>query len=104
MEGGIIEPIIEIINEEIINEINEYPEERKPALYLKFKNILFEKRNELLYESDKYMLIDYPISEGDRVKILTYRQKLRDYPQLSFFENFNGNYGEGVELLPKLSI
>ena len=82
----------------------EYPEERKPALYLKFKRFLFEKRNKLLTESDKYMLVDYPINESDKVKILTYRQELRDYPQLSFFENFNGDYGEGEQFLPKLTL
>ena len=37
--GGDIE-IIELINETYA----EYPEERKPALYLRFKEILFEKK------------------------------------------------------------
>jgi len=32
---------------------DDYPEERKPALYLSFKKILFEKRNILLAESNK---------------------------------------------------
>jgi len=80
----------------------EYPEERKPALYLKFKKILFEKRNELLTESDKYMLFDYPNNLKNKENILIYRQKLRDYPALSFFENFDGNFGEGERLLPQL--
>jgi len=97
--GGDIE-IIELINETYA----EYPEERKPALYLRFKEILFEKKNELLTESDKYMLVDFPINESNKENILTYRQELRDYPALSFFNNFNGDYGEGERLLPKLTL
>ena len=97
--GGDIE-IIELINETYA----EYPEERKPALYLRFKEILFEKKNELLTESDKYMLVDFPINESNKENILTYRQELRDYPALSFFNNFNGDYGEGEQLLPKLTL
>jgi len=85
-------------------ENNEYPEERKEALYLKFKNILIEKRNQLLNESDKYMLPDYPINEMNKNNVLIYRQELRDYPALSFFNNFNGDYGEGERLLPKLLV
>jgi len=93
------------MEQEIINETYaEYPEERNPALYLKFKNILFEKRNQLLNESDKYMLVDFPINEMNKDNILIYRQKLRDYPQLSFFNNFNGDYGEGERLLPNLTL
>ena len=97
--GGDIE-IIEFKNESS----GEYPEERKPALYLRFKKILFEKRNELLTESDKYMLVDFPINESNKENILTYRQELRDYPALTFFHNFNGDYGEGERLLPKLTL
>ena len=79
-----------------------YPEDRKPALYLKFKEILFEKRNILLTESDKYMLVDFPNNLNNKENILIYRQELRDYPALPFFNNFNGDYGEGERLLPKL--
>ena len=98
---------MEKINSETYNDIaeetnGEYPEERKPALYLKFKKILFEKRNELLTESDKYMLLDYPNSLKNKENILIYRQELRNYPALSFFENFDGNFGEGERLLPQL--
>ena len=97
--GGLIE------TEKIINETyTEYPEGKKPALFLKFTNILFEKINALLNESDKHMLSDFPINEINKDKILKYRQDLKDYPQLSFFENFNGDYGEGENLLPKLNI
>ena len=65
---------------------------------------MFEKRNALLNESDKFMLSDFPKNEINKDKILKYRQDLRDYPQLSFFAKINGNYGEGETLLPKLII
>jgi len=97
--GGLIE------TEKIINETyTEYPEEKKPASFLKFKNILFEKRNALLNESDKFMLSYFPINEINKDKILQYKQDLKDYPQLSFFQNFNGDSGEGENLLPKSNI
>ena len=54
MEGGLIHR--EDIIYEQVEEV-EYPEERKPALFLKLKNILFEKRYKLLFVSDKFMLI-----------------------------------------------
>ena len=82
----------------------EYPEQRKPALYLKFNKILFEKRNILLTESDKYMLFDFPINLMNKDNILIYRQELRDYPALNFFNNFNGDYGKGEQSLPKLTL
>jgi len=100
VNGGGIETYNDIAKETD----GEYPEERKPALYLRFKEILFEKRNELLTESDKYMLVDFPINERNKENILIYRQELRDYPALSFFNNFNGDYGEGERLLPKLTL
>jgi len=83
-------------------ENSKYREKRNKELILIFKKNLFEKRNQLLNESDKYMLSDYPINEINKNKVVIYRQELRDYPLLSFFLNFNGDYGEGLLLLPKL--
>lgn len=98
VNGGGIETYNDIAKETD----GEYPEERKTALYLKFKEILFKKRNILLTESDKYMLVDFPNNLNNKENILIYRQELRDYPALPFFNNFNGDYGEGERLLPKL--
>jgi len=100
VNGGGIETYNDIAKETD----GEYPEERKPALYLRLKEILFEKRNELLKDSDKYMLIDLPYNIDNKENILIYRQQLRDYPALDFFNNFNGDYGEGERLLPKLTL
>jgi len=36
-------------------------------------------RENLLKESDKYLIADYPISPENLIKIKAYRQELRDY-------------------------
>ena len=36
-------------------------------------------RNELLNRTDRYFLIDYPISYDQQIIIKTYRQELRDF-------------------------
>lgn len=41
-------------------------------------NEIREERNGLLAETDKYMTLDYPISEEDRTLVREYRQALRD--------------------------
>lgn len=38
------------------------------------------KRNQLLSETDVYMIVDYPISEANLQKMKKYRQALRDLP------------------------
>ena len=57
--------------------------ERTPEI-IKFEldniiNQLREQRNQLLKESDIYMLPDYPISPENLEKVKIYRQQLRDY-------------------------
>ena len=41
------------------------------------------KRNKLLLETDKYMIIDFPLSDIQRISIKNYRQALRDLPMTS---------------------
>ncbi len=41
----------------------------------RYRNI----RNELLNQTDRYLLIDYPISEEQQIEIKKYRQELRDF-------------------------
>lgn len=43
------------------------------------------KRDKLLNATDKFTIIDYPISENDKQKVLEYRQKLRDLPEQEGF-------------------
>ena len=36
-------------------------------------------RNELLNQTDRYLLNDYPITEEQKTEVINYRQKLRDF-------------------------
>ena len=42
-----------------------------------------DNRNQLLQNSDKYMLQDYPISNFQRSLVINYRKELRDFFQTS---------------------
>ena len=48
-----------------------------------------ENRNQLLKESDKYLLPDYPITPENLELIKTYRQQLRDYMDLDVVKNYS---------------
>lgn len=39
------------------------------------------KRNKLLSQTDKFMIVDYPITDEQRTAMREYRQILRDLPQ-----------------------
>lgn len=39
-------------------------------------------RNEMLDGTDKYMTIDFPVTDDEREQIKAYRQYLRDYPTI----------------------
>ena len=58
-----------------------------------FITILFkrENRNQLLKESDKYLLPDYPITPENLELIKTYRQQLRDYMDLNVVKNYSSS-------------
>ncbi len=64
----------------IIKQRQQVENEQKAAL-------LREQRDKLLYETDKYMLPDYPITEEEREEYRKYRQYLRDIPQIADFPN-----------------
>ena len=46
-------------------------------------------RNQLLADSDKYLLLDYPTSSNNLILVKDYRQKLRDYMDLPEVKNYN---------------
>ena len=46
-------------------------------------------RNQLLLDSDKYLLLDFPISSNNLILVKDYRQKLRDYMDLPEVINYN---------------
>lgn len=62
----------------IIKQRQQIENEQKAAL-------LREQRDRLLYETDKYMISDYPITEEEREQYRLYRQYLRDLPQTEGF-------------------
>jgi hypothetical protein len=45
------------------------------------------RRNQLLEETDKYLLADYPITEENLEKIKIYRKALRDFMEVPEFIN-----------------
>jgi len=53
--------------------------------------LLRNKRNELLKESDKYLISDYPISSSNLELVKQYRQDLRNYMNLPELINYNSN-------------
>lgn len=54
-----------------------------------FINNIREKRNNLLLDSDKYLLPDFPISSNNLLLIKAYRQELRDYMNLPEILNYD---------------
>lgn len=64
-----------------------------------------KKRDDLLYATDKYTILDYPITEEDRKIILQYRQKLRDIPQQKNFP-YNVEFPDkpNIELMKTMKI
>ena len=46
-----------------------------------------DQRNQLLKESDKYLLPDYPITSNNLILIKQYRQELRDYMDSTYFSS-----------------
>ena len=58
-----------------------------------FMVIMFKRdqRNQLLKESDKYLLPDYPISSSNLELVKQYRQQLRNYMDLDQVINFSSS-------------
>ena len=54
-----------------------------------YLNMRKEQRNKLLTDSDKYLLLDFPISSNNLILVKDYRQKLRDYMDLPEVKNYN---------------
>ena len=50
-----------------------------------------DQRNQLLKESDKYLLPDYPISSSNLELVKQYRQQLRDYMDLPAVVNYSSS-------------
>lgn len=57
--------------------IHKTPEESKTEIQYRIREI----RDNALEQTDKYMIVDFPISDEDRETMKQYRQYLRDYTQ-----------------------
>lgn len=64
-------------------------EEAKQIVRDEFLRLRREERNKLLVQSDKYLIVDYPISTEKIELIKQYRQQLRDYMNLEEVKNFD---------------
>ena len=49
------------------------------------------ERDQLLQQSDKYLISDYPISSSNLELIKQYRQDLRNYMNIPEIVNYNSN-------------
>jgi hypothetical protein len=59
------------------------------------------QRNQLLEESDKYLLKDYPITPENLILITEYRQQLRDYMKREDVINYKYSYTTPIPSFPK---
>ena len=66
------------------NSPDEVPEELDPNAKETFKNMVRQNRNQLLKDTDLYLIPDFPITPEKLVLIKQYRQKLRDAPENDF--------------------
>jgi hypothetical protein len=65
--------------EEVMAKVKEL-EEAEPMRILRIK------RKKVLTDTDKYMTMDYPMTDEERDAMRTYRQELRDLPQKGITE------------------
>ena len=72
------------------------PEKPENEIRKELALALRQKRDSLLIESDKYMLVDYPIDNDLLSKWKTYRKALRDMPTLEGFP-WNGGGEDDLE-------
>ncbi len=54
-----------------------------------YLNLIKKQRNQLLNDSDKYMISDFPITSNNLILIQEYRKDLRDYMDLSEVINYD---------------
>lgn len=63
----------------IYNSPDEVPEELRQTAKEGLNITLKQQRNNLLKETDKYLLPDFPITPNNLIKIKEFRQLLRDF-------------------------
>lgn len=81
-----IEGVLQVLTaEESAAQYQQELEDRKIKEYNLKANPIRDKRNRLLDESDKYTIIDFPISDTKRQEWFAYRAALRDITLQSTF-------------------
>ena len=77
--------LVEVIDEKSSLPEGEYlPDTDEKAIEFqkaKKSNQVRRIRNQYLEETDKYMILDYPISDDERLSYKNYREYLRDYTE-----------------------
>lgn len=66
------------------NSPDEVPEELRQTAKDGLNITLKQQRNNLLKETDKYVLPDFPINADNLVKIMEYRKLLRDFTKNNY--------------------
>jgi hypothetical protein len=62
---------------------------------------LRNQRNQMLKETDKYLIIDYPITSENLILMKEYRQNLRDFMNLDEVVNYNFSVNINIPEIPK---
>ena len=76
------------MGDKIISESQEADNEMKALMNEGVKKSRKEQRDKLLIESDKYVLVDYPITLENKMLILNYREDLRNFNYSDFYLTF----------------
>ena len=75
------------------------PEEPETEIQYRIREI----RDNLLEQTDKYMIVDFPISDEERQQFIAYRKYLRDYTeQKDWWEMLPMNFENWCETLNKM--
>ena len=76
------------MGDKIITENQEADDEMKALMNVGVTKSRKEQRDKLLIESDKYVLVDYPITLENKMLILNYREDLRNFNYSDFYLTF----------------
>lgn len=71
--------------------LDEIPIDEREKLKTHYLKIIRDKRNQLLKDTDKYLIPDFPITPENLIIIKEYRQALRDYMNIPEVKNYNLN-------------
>ena len=75
----VCDEIKETENMDLLNVGEEFLPKTDERAVAKIKEDIRAVRNFYLRETDKYMIVDYPLTEAERQSIKAYRKYLRDY-------------------------